>query len=427
MILFQCASGQTQIVGEAPAGSVDGRNAVFTLKNAPYPGVLAVFKNGLRLNANSDYSASGNKISFSAPSVPQPGDQLQADYTPQPASYIKTVTINHAKVANSDQAGFPVYLVLSDAALKTVANGGHVQSSSGADIAFYGDAAATQLLPFEIVSYNGATGSLTAVVRCPNLSHTTDTVFYLVYGSVSITTSAANSKAVWAGYAGVYHLEDAGNSTQIGNAAAGEGQAGTGTSVRPASVITTAGVLGSGLVSNGTTDHLDLGSYAAINSATALTYSGWVKFNSLSEYALILGKFDSSWTNGSGVTLSGHWTTSDQDWYTAVRANVSTGDTTNGFGIQTNVWYYFAYVYAGSSATLYINGAAVRLVHYGPANPSAVPSVTADLIAGATLAGALDEVRISTRAYSGDWIATEYNNQSSPASFASLSAELAQH
>jgi concanavalin A-like lectin/glucanase superfamily protein len=426
MILFQYAWGQTQLIGEVPAGSSNGTNAVFTLKYSPYSGTLAVYKNGLRLTAGLDYSAAGNKISFSSPSIPQLGDGLTADYTPLPVSFIRPITVNHAKVANSDPAGFPVYLVLSDPALRTVANGGHVQSTVGTDIAFYSDAATTQVLPFEIVSYNGVSGALTAVVRYPSLSHTTDTVFYLVYGSSTVTASLANLTAVWAGYAGVYHLEDSTDTTQINNSAAGEGLAGNGISVNSASAMTTTGTLGLGLVSNGTTDRLDLGSYSTINSARALTYSGWVKFNSLSEYALVLGKFDSSQTSGSGITLSGHWTTSDQDWLTAVRTSSSTADTTNAFGIQPNVWYHFTYLYSAGSAALYINGVPVKLVHYGPATPAAVPTVAADLFAGTSLSGALDELRISTRSYTGDWISTEYNNQSSPSSFASLGAELSQ-
>ena len=44
MILFQYASGQTQLIGEVPAGSSNGINAVFTLKYSPYSGTLAVYK-----------------------------------------------------------------------------------------------------------------------------------------------------------------------------------------------------------------------------------------------------------------------------------------------------------------------------------------------------------------------------------------------
>src|SRR6185437_14735973 len=121
--------------------------------------------------------------------------------------YSRTITVPHSQIANADQANFPVYLTLTDPALKTVANGGHVQSSSGADIAFFGDSALTKVLPFEVVSYNGATGALTAVVNYPLLSHSADTIFYLGYG-LNGAVSLANPTSVWSQYLGVYHMED---------------------------------------------------------------------------------------------------------------------------------------------------------------------------------------------------------------------------
>jgi hypothetical protein len=428
MMLVHHALGQAQIIGEIPAGTIDGSNSVFTLKNLPYIGAIAIFKNGLRQAAGPDFSTSGNQISFSSAATPQPGDALLADYAPQPppppAQHSRTITINHVNVPNTDQTNFPVYLLLNDPALKAVANGGHVQSALGTDLAFYADAKLTQLLPFEIVSYNGGTGSLAAVVKCSFLSHAADTVFYLAYGATGVTTSLANPTTVWTGYAGVYHLEDAANNTTINNSAAGEGQAGNGLSVNPASAMTTIGSLGLGLAFKGAGDQVDLGSYTIINGASALTYSGWIKFSGVSDYADIIEKFDSTQTYGSGVLLSGHWTTSARDWYTAVRASGSTGDTTNSFGIQTNAWYHFAYVYLAGAATFYINGVPVPLVHYGPANPPSIPNAALDLLVGGGFSGVLDELRVSTRFYTSDWIATEYNNQSNPSTFATLGQEL---
>lgn len=430
VLLLHQAAGQAQITGEVPAGTINGSNTVFTLRNVAHIGTLAVYKNGLRQAMGSDFSASGNQISFLASSVPQPGDALMADYVPQAlaaapptASYSRPITVHHAEVVNTDQSNFPVYLLLNDPMLRTVANGGHVQSVVGTDLAFYADSAGTQLLPFEIVSYNGVTGLLAAVVKCPILSHTVDTVFYLADGATGTGNSLASLDAVWAGYAGVYHLEDAASNTSIRNSAAGEGLAGNALSLNPASAMTSEGFLGLGLAFNGASDRLDLGSYAILNGTTALTYSGWVKFKTLSEYAGLIEKFDATQTDGSAILLSGHWTTSDRDWYTAVRASGSTGDTTTSFGIQANVWYQFAYVYSAGVPAFYINGVRVPLAHYGPADPPAVPTATLDLLAGSGLSGVLDELRVSVRAYTPDWIATEYNNQSNPGLFATLGAE----
>jgi hypothetical protein len=45
-----------------------------------------------------------------------------------------------------------------------------------------------------------------------------------------------------------------------------------------------------------------------------------------------------------------------------------------------------------------------------------------DLVADLTL-GTLDEIRVSNAVRSADWIATEYNNQSSPGTFYTLGSE----
>jgi hypothetical protein len=82
---------------------------------------------------------------------PRSPDEVRADYSDGLAahlgksgeswgltgySYRKTLTIHSAKVPNADQADFPVLVSLTDAALKTKASGGKVQSGSGYDIVF---------------------------------------------------------------------------------------------------------------------------------------------------------------------------------------------------------------------------------------------------------------------------------------------------
>ncbi len=192
---------------------------------------------------------------------------------------------------------FPIYLVLNDSALKTVANGGHVQSSTGADIAFFGDSALTKVLPFEVVSYNGATGALTAVVNYPLLSHSADTVFYLGYGMAG-AVSLANPTSVWSQYLGVYHMEDDAANKTILNSATGD--------VIGRSANNTAGMSCRGETRSRTKvqrqyGSLDLGPYSAMNNAGAATYSGWVNFASVLQLRdAIVGRMDS---NNAGFVI----------------------------------------------------------------------------------------------------------------------------
>jgi hypothetical protein len=71
----------TFIDSETPTGTVNGTNTVFALANAPNPSAsLAVFRNGLLMEANADYTLSGNAVTFLSTSIPQTGDQILASY-----------------------------------------------------------------------------------------------------------------------------------------------------------------------------------------------------------------------------------------------------------------------------------------------------------------------------------------------------------
>src|SRR6266404_4967302 len=85
--------------------------------------------------------------------------------------YSRAITIDHRRVANSDQANFPVLISATLPYLATVANGGHVQSTSGYDIIFTSDTAGLVRLDHEIESYDSVGGTAAFWVRIPTLSH----------------------------------------------------------------------------------------------------------------------------------------------------------------------------------------------------------------------------------------------------------------
>jgi hypothetical protein len=77
-----CASVSTTFVdGEAPAGTINGSSAVFTLANVPNPSAsLALYRNGLLLTQGGDYTLSSNAITFAMGAIPQTNDVLTASY-----------------------------------------------------------------------------------------------------------------------------------------------------------------------------------------------------------------------------------------------------------------------------------------------------------------------------------------------------------
>jgi hypothetical protein len=74
-------SGVAFVDGEIPSGAVDGTNVAFLLARTPAPvASLALYRNGLRLRMNLDYTISGNGIIFQPGLAPLPGDILQCSY-----------------------------------------------------------------------------------------------------------------------------------------------------------------------------------------------------------------------------------------------------------------------------------------------------------------------------------------------------------
>ncbi len=66
---------------EIPGGTINGANTSFTLANSPSPVLsLRLYKNGMLLQQNADYTLSGANITFANGAVPQNGDSLLASY-----------------------------------------------------------------------------------------------------------------------------------------------------------------------------------------------------------------------------------------------------------------------------------------------------------------------------------------------------------
>ena len=118
------------------------------------------------------------------------------------------MTIDHTKVP-STQSNFTVLVSLTDPALKTVANGGHVANANGYDIGFYADSGGTTKLKWQVEKYDGTTGNLIAWVKIPSVSSSTDTVFYLMYGDSSINTDQSDPPNTWdSNFKAVWHMGD---------------------------------------------------------------------------------------------------------------------------------------------------------------------------------------------------------------------------
>ena len=348
--------------------------------------------------------------------------RVNAQVWPNSYSYARTITISHTQVPNTDQTSFPVLFSGTYSYLATTPNGGGVTDSNGYDIIFTSDVNGLNILPFERESYNGTTGAVNFWVQVPTVSHTSDTVIYLFYGNSSVTTDQSNEHGAWdSNYAGVWHLPN--GSTLSANDSTSNGNNGTinGATATNGQIDGAANFSGGQVVS--------IAPNAQIQPSS-MSLSFWLNRGSASQntWGRILEKgtdqngapygsyfvyFNN--TDSSSIGLALGFTDKTSDGWTSATANIA-----------ANTWYYMTMTYDGSNVKVYENG----VLEYSHANTRSIFYDSTPLAVGANntnsggfeeyLNGMLDELRLSKVARSADWIATEYNNQSSPSTFYSI-------
>jgi YD repeat-containing protein len=376
----------TSITAPVPSGAVSG-NVVVTVSGMPSNGVW-----------------------FTVPGSSPNG----AGFT-----YWRRITIDHTKVPRTDQINFPVLISGTYSYLATTSNGGNVTSPNGYDVVFTSDPAGENVLPFEVESYNAATGAVIYWVKVPTLSHTADTVIYMFYGNSGVTTDQSNKSGVWdSNYKGVWHLPNgtvlsANDSTSNGN---------NGTLVNSPSAV--AGQIDGATGLNGSTQYIRVPSSSSLKPASAITLSGWAYLTGTTNYSHLFSldyRADGTW-NSPYNSYSLHYDSNTNEPSANMAISGTVQVAASNAALALNAWHYLATTYDGNTMRLFVDGSNV-------ANTSASGSISyntsQDLAlgqrspysSGEYFPGNLDELRISSIPRSADWIATEYNNQSNPSAF----------
>ena len=282
--------------------------------------------------------------------------------------------------------------------------------ADGSEIAFtdgYGEP-----LSHEIDTWN-IHGESLVWVKVPYAQNGTRVIFYWSLKAGQLAPPNVPT-AVWTDYAGVWHMDDAVDSS--GNSAEG--------TLHAKSVKRNDGKFGGAY---GRTETGVKGPIATIPKSDvmdaltdgAFTVSAWVRLNSTSglNYPYFFSRKDVNATAGWGVQLDGNSSSSS----TKLWAN---GSNSISFSpaYKANDWVYMSVVLANGSATMLVDG-----VQYGPtANGSFVPATDTSLdfyIGGAraddtdteggrtnTLNGDMDEVRLYKGATSIERVKAEYAN-----------------
>ena len=333
----------------------------------------------------------------------------------------KTITFDHTKVP-STQTNFPTLVTFTDASFKSTGNGGSITSGSGYDIVFSTGAGCGTPMTYEMTYWDPATGFVEAWVSIASLSSSVDTVIHLCGGNAAITTFRGGAAgAVWAAagnYTLVSHFSN-GTSLSLADSTSG---ANTGTNSAATAV---AGQIDGGI---GT----DVAKYATfpqsvIAGLTTATFSMWVKTSASSQQEELGSGLGICASNGFGAIQT--WPSSGPGIgkQAGLLTDSAEVDDTTHTVVGDGNFHYLVGVYAPTTASIQVdNNTPVVLTGLsnsaiGSSDALDVGSVCSNFSSGGlNFVGTIDELHISTGTRTADWITTEYNNQSAPGTFYSI-------
>ncbi len=277
-------------------------------------------------------------------------------------------------------------------------------------------------LPYEITQWDSAGGTAVIWVKLDTVKGNTLTEIKMYWGNASAADSS-NGAAVFdttAGYEGVWHLDEDGN-TDVGGYldATSNGRHSTGANFTSESDV--AGQIGVGQTFNGTNSYMKMTGYKGITGKASRTVSAWVKFVSEKNNTIMY------WGAASG--LGARWTIRNQETKNsgeltagALRLEVSGGWNVGSVVINDGTWHHISVVLVDNNnpdvneGLLYVDGI---LETSGKSLTKLVnTSNSADVQLGRGredkinyFDGIMDEARISSVVRSTDWVKLSYENQ----------------
>ncbi|MBD3390449.1 MAG: DUF2341 domain-containing protein [Chitinivibrionales bacterium] len=286
---------------------------------------------------------------------------------------------------------------------------------NGEDIRF-ANAAGDVALDYEIERWNKTAQQAEVWVKVPTIEGGNSTQSIMMYWNKAGETSASDGASVFAsslGYAGVWHLEEDGNTNAGGYLdASSAGKHATGYGVTSTSDVDA--IVGRGQTLDGTDDYLHVGS-VGISGTASRTIVGWVKSSGPGEWDDVFGfvgnvgaggYFDIEPYNSGGLQWGLHFNASE------IASGVSATD---------NAWHYVAGTFDGTTARLYVDGVE-KATSTPTLNTSDVFRMGYRESQGNYFLGSLDEIRVCSSVRSADWIKLAYMNQRSDDKLVSISA-----
>ncbi|MCK9325575.1 MAG: LamG domain-containing protein [Bacteroidales bacterium] len=334
------------------------------------------------------------------------------------------IEIPYSKV-DATCTDFPVYLNEDNFDSEIFdADGSYCALNGGGDLRFTSDEAGTSQLPCEVVSFvtdNDPSNGKAEIYVKRSLSSSANTSIYVWYRKSGETQPAADStygsENVWnSSYKAVYHLsqDPSGSGACILDSTSNDNH-GT-----PAGTMLTADLvdakLGKGLDFDGTDDYVSVVS-TLITSVTAMSATAWAKSGSNNNgNPSVLGRYSSdyhTWWLSRSQTL-GKWRYRFKDSDGTVR------DLSGSTTVANDTWYHLGFTNSGAAQSLFVNGSSENDASYSGFDSSNIRTYIGAWSSESLYPfdGIIDEVRITNTALASGWVSTEYNNLSSPSTFA---------
>lgn len=334
-------------------------------------------------------------------------------------TYLKKhkITIDNTKVSgSSDLTDIPIVLTESNFLADAFSN----SLNGGADIRFSTDEDGTIRLAHEIVTWNTGTSVAEVHVKVNTLSYNTDTDIYVHYNNSSATAldenEAFGKHQVWGtNWKGVWHLEGVPDSTINSHDF---------TAVNTPSYAT--GKIGNALDlgASNTNKYLTVSDNLDVDGGILLL-GGWFKLKTeigSGTYTLI--------NQSSNTTRTSNYINYEYNGgtrrlvFNRDRNGAGATSLTYNITLGTSDWTHILYVYDGTNIEGFVNGASVGTqAASGNGTDAATPNRTTIGIFAYNLIShpasiLADNCIARNTIQTDDYIATLYNNQNSPSTFA---------
>ncbi|MBN1617866.1 DUF2341 domain-containing protein [Candidatus Dojkabacteria bacterium] len=333
-------------------------------------------------------------------------------------SYRRAITIDQTYVTGSTNlAYFPVLVSSTNTTFKYSGYfGGHVQSTTGADIHFTSSDGSTELL-VEQEYYNNSTGQIVYWVSIPSLSYSTNTTIYVYYGNSSASAPTFSS-SMWtnANYILVYHQEE--TSGNFDDSAGGT----DGTPSASGITRNAAGQIDGADSFSGTSSYVDTNRHISYTNATI---SAWFNSTGDSTVNYLFGQqYNISSRLVGYIAADGIFNFQQYNTSALGYSLLSKGRVDDGYWHNVLISWN-----TSNTADLYVDGSADNSVtssRYDNSSSGTMALASHHTYLGfysSNLPGLTDEFRIATGTKTLYWHQTEYYNQSGSYSFYTLGSE----